>query len=263
MNFKKILNNVIGSGLTQVIIAAGVLSAASVGTMRMINSVSKTQKKYEQTSIMNNMTSKIKILLNNANSCTQTFTGESAAVTSPASAPVTTLLYQTGVPSNISKGQYFRSTGLYIEDIRFSSNVDTTRTDFEGNTIRTLTIRVFFRKQFGANFMDVAKNFEVFAHVDGSNNIVSCYGTTSEMSYSISACEDLGGTMSQDLTRCDLDPDSITLNQILTDDDNALRSMQSSATSFNNWHTNIVSEINNINDAVTELQTELTTKAHY
>ncbi len=196
---KNLLKNKFGLTLVETMVAMGMMSMVTLGTVNLIQTNSQAKKSFEQTAQVATWSGQANILLGDPDACRVTFTGMLYSAGDP-----TALKFANGSDSGVAEGAKVQNA--VITSIAFQDKSDL-GVDANGMPTSVITIRIIFTITNGARVKTIERDFQFHAHLEADNDtITSCYGEFSEITFKTLACQHLGATINGAPEICDLYP---------------------------------------------------------
>jgi len=187
-----------GFSLGEVMVAAALLGIVSLGVMRLVSNMSKSQKTFETASEITTISNGINQILTNEKACEQTFTGTSFG----AASSITDIRNSTG-DAVFSVGSTYgnRTVELLNLDIQ-NISLSTDGTSKSGTFDLAVRMRKTSRQAQGAK--EVVKRIRVSVVTDLADNFASCFYSAAGATKN--SCENVGGTFDTATQNCTLVP---------------------------------------------------------
>ncbi|WP_127714909.1 tail fiber domain-containing protein [Halobacteriovorax sp. HLS] len=187
-----------GFSLAEVVVAAGLLGVVSLGVMRLVDNMMKSQKTFETQSEVTLVTNGIAQTLTNEKACENTFTGINLA----ANTSVGSIQNSNAADVFVVGSQYGNRkvilTGLDVENISLASDGTSKVGTFD------LVIGIQKTSNVAQGAQNLRKVVTLSVVTDLADNFVGCFNSAAGATKN--SCENIGGTFNSASQSCDLVP---------------------------------------------------------
>jgi prepilin-type N-terminal cleavage/methylation domain-containing protein len=187
-----------GFTLAEIVVAAGLLGIVSLGVMRLVDNMNKSQKTFETKSEIVLVTNSIAQSLTNEEACKNTFSGINLVTDSS----VASIQNSTGASifdvGSVYGNRSVRLTSLDIDNVSLANDGSSKSGTFE------LLIGLEKLNSQNQGGLAITKRVTISVITDLSDDFVGCFNSAAGATKN--SCENIGGTFDSASQNCDLVP---------------------------------------------------------